>query len=167
MPGKRTFNPRRAKIHRSYTVEEVARLYGVVKGTVRNWVNDGLPALTSRRPHLILGADLRGFLETRRDSRRQKLTSGELYCLRCRAPRRPAGDMLDFLPITLLTGNLRGICPECDCLIHRRVSLAKIDAVRGSCLVAYPQGSTPLTDMSPACLDCHLATQEIGDEKTQ
>jgi len=75
--------------------------------------------------------------------------------------------MLDFLPITLLTGNLRGICPECDCLIHRRVSLAKIDAVSGSCLVAYPQGSTPLTDTSPASLDCHLATQEIGDEKTQ
>jgi hypothetical protein len=35
-------NPRRAKLHRSYTVEETARLFGVHRNTVRAWLKQGL-----------------------------------------------------------------------------------------------------------------------------
>lgn len=38
---KRLHNPNLAKIHRSYTVEEVASLYVVYKGTVRAWNQGG------------------------------------------------------------------------------------------------------------------------------
>ena len=31
-------NPRRVKVHRSYTVEEVAKLFRVHKNTVRDWL---------------------------------------------------------------------------------------------------------------------------------
>lgn len=140
MPGKRRFNPRRAKIHRSYTVEEVARTFGVHKQTVRNWIKVGLASLTDKRPHLILGRELLDFHTRRRQAGKQKCRRGELYCLRCRSPKCPAGDMLDYLPMNLVSGNLRGICPTCDGLVHRRVSLAKIDVVKGKCSVAYPQG---------------------------
>ena len=100
MPGKRTFNPLRAKIHRSYSIEEVARLYGVHKQTVRNWIDAKLPTLKSQRPHLITGRDLREFHERRRQQRKRKCRPGELYCLRCRTPQRPAGGMLDYIPMT-------------------------------------------------------------------
>lgn len=157
MAGKRRFNPRRAKIHRSYTVEEVARLFGVHKQTVRNWIDAGLPALASKRPILIHGSDLRQFHDHRRKEQRQKCRPGELFCLKCRAPKRPAGDMLDYLPMSLVSGNFRGICPTCNGLIHRRVSLARIDAAKGACIVEYPHGQQRLTNTSDPSLDCHLA----------
>ena len=47
--------------------------------------------------------------------------------------------MAEYLPLTLERGNLRGICPDCDRLIHRLVALSKVDAVRGNLEIAFPQ----------------------------
>jgi hypothetical protein len=54
--------------------------------------------------------------------------------------------MADYLPLGEVSGNLRGICPTCDKLIYRRVSLAKLDAVRGGLDVAFPQGMERLRE---------------------
>jgi transposase-like protein len=63
---KRHPNYRRVKIHRSHTVEEIARSLGVHKNTVRVWVKAGLPTSNKRRPLLVLGEDLVSFLQARR-----------------------------------------------------------------------------------------------------
>jgi hypothetical protein len=93
-------NPRLVKLHRSYTVEEIADLYSIHKNTVREWVKVGLPALDDRRPMLILGRELGAFLQARRTKNKRTCQPGEMYCLRCRIPRMPAGDMADYLPDT-------------------------------------------------------------------
>lgn len=64
--GKRLPNPRLAKIHRNYTVEETANLYDVHKNTVSNWIKHGLPVCGNKRPFLIMGRDLRVFLEAKK-----------------------------------------------------------------------------------------------------
>lgn len=166
MPCKR-LNPQLAKIHRSYTTDEVARLYDLHLRTVRNWFGEGLPVLKDRKPHLILGKDLREFLTTRRQKMRQPCGSGKLYCLRCREPKWPAGDMLDYLPINRVSGNLQGICPSCDALMHRRVSQSKIDEVKGRCAVSYPQGHQRLADTRSPSQYCHMATETLTHAKTQ
>lgn len=62
---KRHPNPRLVKIHRSYTIEEIAKLFGVHKNTVRHWMKNGLTATDDKRPMLILGRVLAAFLQTR------------------------------------------------------------------------------------------------------
>jgi hypothetical protein len=81
---KRHPNPRLAKIHRNYTVEEVAALFDVHKNSVRNWVKGGLPTSDDRRPMLILGRDLVAFLQARRVKNKRPCQPGEIYCMRCR-----------------------------------------------------------------------------------
>src|SRR5208283_1015117 len=117
---KRRPNYRLVKIHRSYTVEEIARLFGTHKNTVRAWVKAGLPTCDSKRPILILGRELAGYLKARRTKNKQPCQPGEFYCLRCRVPKRPAGDMADYLPTNESLGNLEGICPDCGAMIYRR-----------------------------------------------
>jgi len=137
--GKRYPNPRLVKIHRSYTVEEVARLLGKHKNTVRNLVKDGLTTIDDKRPMLILGHDLVAFIKKRRAKNKQSCKPGELYCVRCRAPKLPAGDMAEYSPITEKFGNLIAICPDCDSIMNRRVSLARIGEVCGNMDISFPK----------------------------
>ena len=137
--GKRYPNPRLVKIHRSYTVEEVARLLGKHKNTVRNWIKDGLATIDDKRPMLILGPDLVEFLKKRRAKNKQRCKPGQLYCVRCHLPRFPAGDMAEYSPDTEKLGNLIAICPDCDSIMNRRVSLARIEEVCGNLDIMFPK----------------------------
>ena len=136
---KRHPNPRLAKIHRNYTVDEVAHLFGVHRNTVREWVKRGLPTNDGKRPMLILGRDLVAFLTARRAKNKRTCQPGEIYCVRCRAPRAPAGEMVDYVPVTATLGNLVAICSACETMMYRRVSLAKLEHVRGILDITMPQ----------------------------
>ena len=127
---KRRPNYRLVKIHRSYTVEEVARLFGTHKNTVRAWVKAGLPTCDGKRPILILGRELAGYLKARRTKNKRPCQPGEIYCVRCRAPKKPAGDMAEYQPNTATLGNLMGICPDCEGMIFRRASFEKLALIR-------------------------------------
>lgn len=137
--SRRLPNPRLAKIHRNYTVEEVASKFSVHRNTVRQWIKRGLPTSDDRRPLLILGADLVAFLRAQRAKNKRSCQPGEMYCVRCREPRAPAGDMADYLPVTATSGNLIGMCPVCDAMMYRRVSLAKLEQVQGKLNITLPQ----------------------------
>jgi transposase-like protein len=51
--GNRHPNPRLVKLHRNYSVEEIARLFDLHKNTVRHWLKQGLAAIDDRRPRLV------------------------------------------------------------------------------------------------------------------
>jgi excisionase family DNA binding protein len=146
----RRYAARRVKIHRNYSIAEVAALLRAHKHTVRRWIADGgLPTTDARRPLLVHGEDLRAFLRARQPAK-QPCRTGEFYCLPCRAPKRPALDMADYIPRTATRGMLRGLCPTCERFIYRAASLRRIEQERGSLDVAFPNAEQPLVDSSAA-----------------
>lgn len=141
-------NPRRAKIHRSYTVDEVACLYGIHRNTVRQWIKQGLPLCDHQRPLLILGRQLAEFLAHKRTKNKRPCKAGEIYCLPCRTPRMPALGMAEFRPLTDTSGNLIGLCPACERLMYRRVSLAKLGVVQGNLEVTFTKAARHIDESS-------------------
>lgn len=144
--SKRHPNPRLVKIHRSYEVGEAAALLGVHKNTVREWIKGGLPVVDDRRPVLILGSELRSFLQERRSRNKRSCKPGEFYCLKCRAPRWPAGNMADFQPDTEKVGSLVALCCECETVMYRRISTAKLSMFTRQIEVTLPKALKRIGD---------------------
>jgi Helix-turn-helix domain len=139
-------NPRLVKIHRSYTVEEVARNLGKHKNTVRAWFKQGLRPIDGRRPTLIHGLELARFLQKRRMNGKRPCPPGHMYCFKCRLPKQPAAGMVDCLPISDTSGNLRALCPDCGRFMHRRASFAKLSDVGAGLDIVFPQAVSRLRE---------------------
>ncbi len=165
--AKRRTNPRLAKIHRTYTVEEIASLYGVHRNTVREWIKRGLPTCDDRRPLIVLGRELAAFLQARRTRNKCPCQPGELYCMRCRAPKRPAGGMADYEPVTATLGNLIAMCPDCEAMMYRRVSMAKLGPIRGEMDITMPQAGLHIVESTEPCVNHDFATGAADHDYTQ
>jgi excisionase family DNA binding protein len=143
--GVRHPSARRIKIHRTYTVEEIARSLGVHKHTVRRWEKAGLTAIDDHRPKLFRGPDVHAFLGARRAAAKRPSGPGEMYCFKCKGPRAPFGAVADLLPINAGIATLRGIC-TCGTLMHRRVSHRTVGAAARNLAVAIPEGRSRIGD---------------------
>jgi len=154
--ANRRANYRMVKIHRNYTVEEAACLFGIHKNTVREWVRAGLPAFDEKRPMLILGSDLADFLKTRRSKNKRPCHHGEMYCVRCRAPKLPAGGMADCLPLTPSVGRLTAICPDCFTMLNQCVSMAKLDLLRTKLEITFPQALDQVSNTTQPSVNSDL-----------
>ena len=162
--GSRHPNPRLVKIHRNYSVEDIARLFGIHKNTVRNWLKQGLAAIDDRRPILILGRELSRFLRERRQKAKKTCGPGRIYCIACRAPKVPAAKMAECIPTGPLAGNLCGICPDCERLIYRRVNLAKIDAIRDDLEITFTQPRPSIRESPAPSVNCDSSQKAQAHE---
>ena len=155
----RRVNPHVVKLHRSYSVPELATRLAVHKNTVRQWQRDGLAPIDASRPVLFQGAVVRAFLAKRNASRKRPCQPGTLYCFRCREPRPPALGMVEFVAITAVSGNLRAICATCDTLMHRRARCAALPADMPGLDVQIRQAPPRLKGSSSPSLKCDLERQ--------
>jgi Helix-turn-helix domain len=139
-------DPRRVKIHRPYTVEELAATLGIHKHRVRRWIKQGLRAIDNRRPTVLCGRDVRAFLEGRRATARRPGAPGEIYCFKCRVPRTPAGRVADLEVSRPSVGRLVAICETCGTMLYRRVNPTKIGVNWGNLEIAVRQGQARIAD---------------------
>ncbi len=147
-------NPRRAKHHYNYTVAEAAKLFGVHRNTVRTWIAAGLETVRTSQGLLLLGEDIRAFLDKRRRARRTRTPPGAIYCMRCRVPRQPAGGMIELLSGTGPTANVRALCDHCGALMHRRVTLTGL-AAAGFAALGTTKGESDLVDSHCPSVNCN------------
>lgn len=154
----RRLNYRLAKIHRNYTVEEAATLFGVHRNTVREWIKRGLPVIAGR-PVLMLGRELRAFLLDRRANNRRPCGPGQIYCVRCRSPREPALGMVEYHALTAILGNLVGICSHCEALIYRRVNCSRLSEVLGPLTLTTTESERHIDDTVQATVNSDFERQ--------
>ena len=157
----RKVDPRRVKIHRSYSVDEIARLLGVHKNTVRGWLRTGLQAIDDARPRLVRGEDLRTYLNGQIAARRRPCGRGEMFCFRCRIPRSPAGPAL-YRSKTALLGCLEGVCAVCGGRINRRASVSTLPSLISEFEIQLEPGLQHITEMPEPILNCDF---EGADKK--
>jgi hypothetical protein len=62
--------------------------------------------------------------------------------------------MADYIPTTLISGSLTGICPTCETLIYRRVSQATLDESRGNLEVKIPHARSHMRDSQSLSVIC-------------
>jgi hypothetical protein len=147
---------RRIKTLRNYTIDEAAAALQVHRNAVRYWIRTcGLPVIGDRRPLLILGSHLVAFMKSRRETSRRKCGPGQMYCVKCREPRAPAPELIEYQPITSSRGVLVGICPICETLMRRFVSDARLAAIACDFNVQITHRRERLTDTTNPHLDCH------------
>jgi hypothetical protein len=140
--ANRHIDPRRIKIHFPYSVEEAAAALGIHRNTIRLWIKQGLPVADDRRPLVMSGIAIRTFVQARKIAKKRPLKSGEFYCFRCRSPKFPAGGMADFIESSAGLGTLCGFCPDCETIMHRRASFAKLEKASGKLDVKiFPRSS--------------------------
>tara|TARA_R110000851_G_C13099744_1_gene568065 strand:- start:51 stop:482 length:432 start_codon:yes stop_codon:yes gene_type:complete len=131
-------NPQKCRIHRSYTVEEAALLYSVHKRTIRNWIIKGLAICDDKRPLLILGTDLRLFLQQQRKVNKRKCKPSELYCLKCREPRLPEQYTIEFIEETSTKGRVMAACSVCNSLMNKYFKLEDLASIQRDLAVILP-----------------------------
>lgn len=152
--GSRHPNPRLAKIHRSYSVEEITRLFKVHKNTVRAWLRQGLETIDGQRPTVARGEEIRRFLGERRARAKRPSGPGRIYCLPCRAPKVPALKMAECVLSGGSAGMLQGICPDCGRMIYRRINPQKLDSVRGDLEVTFTQAEPRIEETTKPNVNC-------------
>lgn len=155
MPAQRA-NPNAVKLHRTYTIADLAERLDVHKNSVRKWHQDGLQPIDNGRPLLFRGVDIRAFLRKRNASRKCPCPPGTLYCFRCRTPQPPAGAMADYIAITATSGNVRAICSKCETMMHRRARFAALAAVMPGIDVQITQAPIGLSGQTTPSLNCDL-----------
>lgn len=153
MPARR-INPRLIKIHRSYSVEEAARALGAHKNSVRGWIKKGLPVVDGGRPVLILGHELRTYLERKRKAGKRPCPPGTIYCLKCRDPRVPALGMVEYVPRNAATGNLTALCETCGTTLFRCTRRGDIAAIMPGIDVQIREAGERLIGRTPPSLNC-------------
>ena len=148
-------NWRLIKSLRTYTIDEAAARLAVHRNAVRYWIKQGLPVLSHQRPYLIHGVALVVFLKSRRAAMRRKCKPGELFCLKCREPRAPAAGTADYEQGSSVRGSIIGLCPVCEKLMRRFVSVCRLAAIAPEFgLKLGPAGESLVGTDSP-CLSCH------------
>lgn len=124
---RKKFNLRLFKKGDCYNSKELCNLLGIKEGTIFNWIKQGLQKAKNCGNHLFFNAeDVKDFLCTRQTKRKQKCQENEFFCFKCKKPRSPFGNMVDYVQITEKVACLKSICEICESKINKNISSTKL-----------------------------------------
>ena len=146
---KRTYDPRKVKRHRSYTVQTLANIYGIKPNTVRQWIKKhDFPVIEGSYPALMHWEEIRKWMTTWQAARRWTCKPNQMSCLKCQGPTEVRDgsfwvELSNGIKITL-----HGDCVECGKTLNSFSTRARLDADKalfdpnGIMLTAPPKAHT-------------------------
>lgn len=140
--GKRA-NPMAVKASLTYDIAEAAKALGVTPVTIRNWIKDGLPVMSSRKPFLILGEAVREYLQGKRKANKRPLQPDELFCPSCRDGQKPVGLVVTITQLGSGTSLLKGDCEACGCTNTRMIAMRDRSTFAATFQIATEHHSEP------------------------
>ncbi|MCB1466041.1 MAG: helix-turn-helix domain-containing protein [Rhizobiaceae bacterium] len=150
--GNRRVSAHRIRKGQPYDVRQAARALGVSKPTVRRWAKEGLNPVEGVFPPIFRGVDIKDFVRRRAECRRQPCGPGRIFCFRCKSPKTPALDEVEFHAEGPTLGRLVGFCPDCLATLIRRTSRAKLTAAAGNLKVTFKPAESRLAGtFEPGC----------------
>ena len=87
---------------------------------------------------------------------------GEIYCLPCRRPTRPAGGIVEYSPSSPTAGTSVASVRPATGPIHRRVNRAKLSVVNGDLEVTLTAPAPRLLETYDLPVNCELESEEAA-----
>jgi hypothetical protein len=165
-PRRRSYRYNLKLIRRdySYSLQELAELFRLHPNAVRRWIRDGLRTIDGLKPKLVHGSDVIDFLGRRQQGRKRCCAPGEMYCCRCRAPRRPAEGKVIVEQVNARQIMVRGTCELCGTRMNRGGLLERLPEIQS--LLAVTALSLRLNEPTDPLVKCGLR-QETDDDRLQ
>ncbi|PCI01947.1 MAG: hypothetical protein COB76_00140 [Alphaproteobacteria bacterium] len=139
--SKNTYPTNKIRHDYTYTVYEIADLYGITPDTVFRWIrNEGLVRIIAGRQYLVHGSSLAKFLNNKNQKRKKPCLEGELFCCKCQLPREPIASSIKSRKEPNKTVRVFGKCPVCNTRINKMVSGKKWSKNH----VLYPKKNAPV-----------------------
>ena len=133
---KKNYNLRLIKTREAYTTAKICELLNVHERTVQEWYKEGLKKLNEQKPFLVMGHELKRFLEKKLKSRKTKLSPDEFYCTKCRKGVKPTNNVSIIVSVNSI-GNkgykamtIKGICENCNSKLNRFSHTGKLEDVK-------------------------------------
>lgn len=124
--------PKRYKINlikrrKAYTLEEIADLQDKDKRTCFRWIEEGLKVVEiDAKPLLVMGYELKRFLEEKQARNKAPLEKDEYYCFHCKKPTKAKSESEQINPTGKKIGKdnreqmmKTGLCEVCNGKMYR------------------------------------------------
>ena len=122
----KNYNIRLIKHRESYTLKQISETLHVHPRTVQEWRGEGLKTISTEKPFLVMGYDLKEFLNKKLQSRKIKLEANQFYCMKCRNAGTSKNNEVHLASLNKTIGNqgfrgliVNGICQECGTKLNK------------------------------------------------
>ncbi len=123
MAKKQKYSLKPIRRNYTYSVDEIADLYGITPDTVFRWIrNESLKRNEASRKYFVHGSELIKFLERRNIKNKKPCQEGEIYCCKCRQCQKPKPHALKCKKLPNKTIRVSGRCSICDTRMNTVVS---------------------------------------------
>jgi hypothetical protein len=133
----KNYNIRLIKHRESYSLKQISEMFNVHQRTVQEWKKEGLKTISSEKPFLVMGYDLKEFLKEKLKTRKTKLDANQFYCTRCRKAVTSKDNSVSVNKLSKTIGKygfnciaVRGHCQICGAKLNKFSHFGKITELK-------------------------------------